>query len=225
MSDCLSIPIKIGSPSCPKERRKNAFVPKISINPPFCFFFSTLNSCGLIQTFYFLGWRLCQYLWRHFQLTKVSDYCHLKSCGHLHVPARSPQSVVGGRGGGVSKSSRKQSSQGNLSVDLGPPRSPSPMFRERTSSPSTAPKSCGLINSCPQPDFPVALSAHSCPGVSWEQRSKRAEPRVLLHSKKRLCGIFGGTVLSQENQFAVISSIPLRRLSLYVHLGSRLESL
>lgn len=130
-----------------------------------------------------------------------------------------------GVGVGFSKSSPKQSSQGNLSVNLGPPRSPSPMFRERTNSPSTAPKSCGLINSCPQPDFPVALSAHSCPDVSWEQRSKHAAPLVLLHSKKRLCGIFGGTVLSQENQFAVISSIPLRRLSLYVHLGSRLGSL
>lgn len=204
-----------------QRKEKKCFCAKNFDQPSL--FFSTLNSCGLIQTFYFLGWRLCQYLWRHFQLTKVSDYCHLKSCGHLHVPARSPQSIAGA--GGVSKSSPKQSSQGNLSVNLGPLRSPSPMFGERTNSPSTAPKSCGLINSCPQPDFPVALSAHSCPGVSWEQRSKRAAPRVLLHSKKRLCGIFGGTVLSQENQFAVISSIPLRRLSLYVHLGSRLGSL
>lgn len=130
-----------------------------------------------------------------------------------------------GVGVGVSKSSPKQSSEGNLSVDLGPLRSPSPMFRERANSPSMAPKSCGLINSCPQPDFPVALSAHSCPDVCWEQRSKHAEPRILLHSKTRLCGIFGETVLSQKNQFAVISSIPLRRLSLYVHLRSRLGSL
>lgn len=155
----------------------------------------------------------------------MSDYCHLKTSPHLHVPAGSPQSAWGqGWGWRFSNGSPKQNSEGNLPVNLGPLRPPSPVFGEGADSPSMSPKSCGLVNSYPH-RLPCCPQCTAVQMVSWEQRRKRGEPRILLYSKKKLCSRFGETVLYQKNQFAVISSIPLRRLSLYVHLGSRLESL